>query len=233
MHILLTDILTCPVCGPEHGLILRSDRIADRRVQEGALGCPNCSRQFPIDLGIADLREPGAAGEEAAVEASSSTKAGGVDGGIDSSTGGAGGEAGASGGVRGGDEAALRIAALLGLDQGNGFAMLLGPDAALAGLVAQKAPGYEIIADADHAASAHGVSRIRAGATIPIYAGRLRGLWLSGARTTSNLGSAAHALHPLGRLVLEPAPSNVEEAIAATGMRIIARQEQTVLAART
>ena len=55
MHILLTDLLTCPRCGPAFGLILLADRIADRRVLDGLLGCANCREKYPIAGGFADL----------------------------------------------------------------------------------------------------------------------------------------------------------------------------------
>ena len=42
MHILLTDTLTCPRCGPDFGLILLAERIEGRRVMDGHLGCANC-----------------------------------------------------------------------------------------------------------------------------------------------------------------------------------------------
>jgi uncharacterized protein YbaR (Trm112 family) len=57
----LTDILTCPGCGPAHGLVLLVKEVEDRRVKTGWLGCPNCRRDFPVIDGIADLRvEPDA-----------------------------------------------------------------------------------------------------------------------------------------------------------------------------
>lgn len=56
MHILLTDILTCPRCGPSFGLIVLADRIEDRRVMEGRLGCANCRTSYPVMDGVADLR---------------------------------------------------------------------------------------------------------------------------------------------------------------------------------
>ncbi len=56
MHLTLTDVLCCPQCGPEYGLIVVSDRMADRRVLDGRLGCPNCQRSYPVRGGIADLR---------------------------------------------------------------------------------------------------------------------------------------------------------------------------------
>lgn len=57
----MTDVLTCPVCGPAYGLVLLVEEVEDRRVRSGWLGCPNCRRDFPVADGIADLRvEPDA-----------------------------------------------------------------------------------------------------------------------------------------------------------------------------
>ena len=56
MHLLLTDRLTCPRCGPSFGLILLADRMNDRRVVDGVLGCPNCRDGFPVRDGFGDLR---------------------------------------------------------------------------------------------------------------------------------------------------------------------------------
>jgi uncharacterized protein YbaR (Trm112 family) len=58
MHILLTDILTCPRCGPAFGLILLADRAEERRVMEGVLGCSNCREKYPIRDGIVDFGAP-------------------------------------------------------------------------------------------------------------------------------------------------------------------------------
>jgi uncharacterized protein YbaR (Trm112 family) len=58
MHILLTDILTCPRCGPAFGLILLADRAEDRRVLEGVLGCSNCREKYPIREGVVDFGAP-------------------------------------------------------------------------------------------------------------------------------------------------------------------------------
>lgn len=55
MHILLTDILTCPRCGPGFGLILLADRAEERRVIEGVLGCSNCREKYPVSAGVADF----------------------------------------------------------------------------------------------------------------------------------------------------------------------------------
>ena len=56
MHLLLTDRLFCPRCGPGFGLVLWADRLEERRVHGGHLGCANCRERYPIDGGVADLR---------------------------------------------------------------------------------------------------------------------------------------------------------------------------------
>jgi len=52
----LTDLLTCPACGPAHGLVLLVQEVDDRRVKTGWLGCPNCRHDYPVSGGVADLR---------------------------------------------------------------------------------------------------------------------------------------------------------------------------------
>jgi len=66
VYLVLTDILVCPRCGPEQGLIVLSHRMVDRRIIEGRLGCPICESQYPIHGGVADLRTETA--QESAVE---------------------------------------------------------------------------------------------------------------------------------------------------------------------
>ena len=56
MHLLLTDKLTCPRCGPDHGLILLADRVEARRVYAGKLGCPNCRQHYAVRDGIAEMK---------------------------------------------------------------------------------------------------------------------------------------------------------------------------------
>src|SRR5690606_2475537 len=122
MHIQLTDVLTCPRCGPTTGLIVLADRLVDRRVLEGALGCPNCRTRYPIRGGVADLwptegtsqAESGAPGEAAS----------GVDEG----------------------EAAFRLAALMGVTRGPGFSLIVGGSAWLAPAVAAMIEQLEVVA---------------------------------------------------------------------------------------
>lgn len=56
MFLELTDLLTCPRCGPQHGLVLLVEEVRERRVLRGWLGCPRCRTDFRVDRGIADLR---------------------------------------------------------------------------------------------------------------------------------------------------------------------------------
>src|SRR5687768_18278693 len=99
MHITLTDRLTCPRCGPGAGLIVLMDVVADRRVVSGSLGCPVCRERYPIAGRVADLR---AARVEAAAEGSGNDRA----------------RAGAR--ARAEDDGAVRVAGLLGLNDGPG-----------------------------------------------------------------------------------------------------------------
>ena len=65
MYIELTDHLRCPADHAEQYLVLLPDRIVDRSVIRGRLGCPVCGRTYPVTDGIAELGDskvrPGAA----------------------------------------------------------------------------------------------------------------------------------------------------------------------------
>jgi len=59
VHIELTELLCCPLCGPPHGLIAFVDRIEDRQILEGRLDCPICETRHPVRDGIVYLGEDG------------------------------------------------------------------------------------------------------------------------------------------------------------------------------
>jgi len=129
MHIALTDHLTCPVCGPEHGLILLADRIEERRVLEGTLGCPACRERYPIVGGLADLR-PRPAGPLPGPESAPTL---------------------------GPQDRAFRLAALMGVAEGPGFLLdepTLGLDPpsrdALAALLRERADAGATVILATH-----------------------------------------------------------------------------------
>jgi uncharacterized protein YbaR (Trm112 family) len=216
VHVLLTDLLTCPRCGPTFGLILLSREMRDRRVLEGFLGCANCRERWSIRGGFGEFRAPlGMSAEQDAGE----------------------GEAAAS--ARDAHEDAdgepIRIAALLGVTEGPAWVLLAGPAAARASQVASLIEQLEVVA-ADRALEQEpevpGVSRIAVAGRLPFYNARLHGVWLSGAQADELLEEGARALSPLGRLVLEPAPSDVEARLSAAGLRVVARKGETLVAAR-
>src|SRR3982751_3538536 len=146
MHILLTDILACPRCGPEFGLVLLADRVEERRVLEGRLGCPNCREQYPVRGGELDARL-------SAAEPASTDGAAGASDDVASTADDPG--------------AAVRLAALLGLAEAKGTVLIAGPGAALAAEGAALVPELEVVALAAEPVGGEeqpGVSRIAAGA---------------------------------------------------------------------
>lgn len=66
MHVSLTDVLTCPRCGPGHGLILLPEEVRDRRVVSGFLGCADCRDRYVVGSGVGDLSAGGVVLGEAA-----------------------------------------------------------------------------------------------------------------------------------------------------------------------
>lgn len=207
MHILLTDILSCPRCGPEFGLILVADRIESRRVLAGVLGCANCRDRYPIRDGFGDLRPQGTAHPSLPDPMP----------------------------VEGTGEEAIRHAALMGVTEGPGFVLMAGPAAGVAGGVADLVENIEVIAglaSAEGWTERSGVSRIAVGGQLPFYAGKLRAAWLSGGSANVLLEEGASAVGPLGRLVLEPAPADAQRRLEAVGMKVAAHQGDTIVAVR-
>jgi uncharacterized protein YbaR (Trm112 family) len=214
MHILLTDALTCPRCGPDFGLILLAERTEERRVASGHLGCPNCRSQFPIRNRVADLR----LGASAPVH--SSTSAGSAQGG------------------EGDGEAAVRLAALMGLAGASGLALIAGPGARHASAVSVLVPELETIAVTDSADSAggadsageRGVSRVLAsGAGLP-FRGGLRAAALTGGADDARLREALRVLAPGARLVVDPAPADAGERLRGLGAEVLLEEDGVVVA---
>lgn len=220
MHIVLTDILTCPRCGPEYGLILVADRTVDRRVQAGALGCANCREKYVVRDGIVYF--------------------GGDPGGA------------ADAGVDGADrDVALRLGALLGVTHGPGFLVLVGPGAVHARELAALIEDIEVVAVETGTAAARaggagavgapaagaqpGVNRLVAGAAatrLPLATGKVPGVALTGAAADALLEEGVRLLSPVGRLVLDPAPADAVERLAALKLRPLAEDGTTLVAAR-
>lgn len=209
MHILLTDILACPRCGPQYGLILLSHEMRDRRVLEGWLGCANCRSRWVVSGGFGEFRMPLGEAAPGAVE---------------------------PGPPEPEPDEAVRIAALLGVTEGPAWVLVAGPAAEHAGAVAELVEDLEVVAALPGLAGAEeraGVSRVALGERLPFYGARLHGVWLGGPCADALLEEGARVLRPTGRLVLEPAPPDAETRLDAAGLRVLARREATIVAART
>ena len=206
MHILLTDILTCPRCGPAFGLILLADRAEDRRVLEGVLGCSNCREKYPVREGVVDF---GVAPEP-----------------VDATT---------DGNTAADAAAAERLAAILGVTEGPAFLMLAGPAAVHAAAIARMIDEVEIVTVGTPAAAGDGpgINRLYAGAPqLPIASGKVGAVALTGAAAETLLEEGARAVSPLGRLVLDPVPADAAEKLQRHGMRIAAQEGATAVAVR-
>ncbi|MFL5540704.1 MAG: hypothetical protein ACJ8J0_17060 [Longimicrobiaceae bacterium] len=204
MHILLTDLLSCPRCGPGFGLVLLADRVEERRVLEGRLGCPNCREQYRVHGGALDARLPG---EAPAAEAGAAPE---DDPG-----------------------AAVRLAALLGLADARGTVLVAGPGAALAPEIAALVPELEVVAlsgEPEGGEERPGVSRVASGAALPFRSGTLRGVALTGGADPARLAEAARVAQPGARVVVERAPAGTAQALAALGAQVMLEQEGTVVA---
>lgn len=210
----MTDVLVCPRCGPAFGLILLADRIAERRVLEGRLGCSNCREQYAIRGGEVDLRTGTAP----------ATNAGG-----DPGSAGSAADAGAGPSLE-----AARIAGLLGITQGPAYILLAGDAATHAEDVAALLEDVEVVAAhgmPSHTEDRPGVSHIVT-AGLPLASDRMSGVAMTGADIGITLEEAARTVRPTGRLLVDPAPDDAEARLAPLGLRVLAREGAVVLAVR-
>ncbi len=211
MHLLLTDLLTCPRCGPPFGLIVQSDRVDNRDVIEGRLGCANCRETFVISGGVADLRHAtvGALEPTASVEADA--------------------------------DRAFRTAALLGIKEANRAILVADPQGVLARPVSRVLPGIHVIGaavgqgslpatSADREAEAF-LSQILMGARVPLRDTSLDGMALIGIDPAPLLEEVLRTLKPGGRLLLDQVPAEMAETLRKAGFEVHLEQEGVVVAA--
>jgi uncharacterized protein YbaR (Trm112 family) len=182
MYTELVDTLRCPNGHEESWLVAAAYRTEGRHIMSGALGCPVCRAQYPIEGGIADFTSvaPAAAGD-AGKRAVSGTGAHG--------------------------DLALKLAALLDLTDANGYVVLLGDWAHVAPPLRALVPVPVLLVNPPQdAIIGDGVSAVRAG-RVPVLAGSARGVALHtvpGAapwRDDGLLASALRAVRPGGRVV--------------------------------
>jgi len=208
MHLLLTDRLCCPRCGPPFGLILLAQRVEERRVREGTLGCANCRDGFPVRDGFGDLRSP----PRGALPAGRAGLPGPED-----------------------PTASERLWALLGVAEGPGTLLLTGAVARHATALAERIPGVEVVAlDADLAGwpEAPRVSRMVSRPGIPFCDRTLRGVAVDGGLGARWMQEAARVVAPFSRLVVTDAPDDAAAVLAGSGLKVLASEGGTVVAAR-
>lgn len=207
MFILLTDVLTCPRCGPEFGLILLADQMGERRVVRGRLGCPNCREAYAIRDGVVHAVPAAEPAPPVTAEAAGSSE--------------------------GDTEAPVRLAALMGLSGATGLVLIDGPGGRHAAAVAALVPGVEVVA-VDGGASLHGmengVSRVVSGARFPFRDDKMRGAALTGRADDERLREALRVLAPGARLVVDPAPADTAQRLRALGAEVLLEEAGVVVA---
>jgi uncharacterized protein YbaR (Trm112 family) len=203
MHILVTDRLVCPRCGPSFGLILLADELRDRRVISGSLGCPNCRETYPIRDGFADLRpspRPRLHPDEPP--------------------------------AREDPEAAMRLAALVGVQEGPGLVLVAGAAAGHAARIAELVPEIEVIAvhpDLQAVGESDGVSRMAVAAPLPFQSGSLRGAVLEGGASGALLSETLRSLAPGARLVCLGIGDDTAGEIRARGGEVLLQSETALV----
>jgi uncharacterized protein YbaR (Trm112 family) len=208
VELLLTDRLACPRCGPEFGLILRADQMADRRVREGVIGCPNCRDSFMVAEGFVDLRPPprknlapalAVAGDP--IEATSD-----------------------------------RLMALLGLARGPGTVALVGAPALLAEALVSALEDVQVVAIDPATAEwseVPGVTRMITGEPLPFFSRMLRGAIVDGRLGESVIAGAARVVGPGSRVVVVHAFPGAQSALEQGGCTVLAEEAGTIVAARS
>jgi uncharacterized protein YbaR (Trm112 family) len=224
MDLLLSDLLTCPRCGPDHGLVLLPDVVHDRRVESGVLGCPNCRERFAIAGGVAELVVPGEVASPRRGEAAGDPTGGG---------GGVGGLAA--------EGWAARLGGLLGLAGATGMVLVAGPASSGVGELGRLVEGLvlvvvEAVAGGRGWGGGPGVgavppSVIRAGRTLPFRTGSVRGVALTGA-SVALAAEGLRVLAPAARLLLEPAGGAVRSAVESAGGVVVLADGETLVVSR-
>jgi len=210
MHLLLTDRLSCPRCGPDFGLILLSERMEERDVREGSFGCPNCRDSYPVTGGFGDLRAPPRRGRPEGLAGPPEPEA------TDTAE-------------------AERIVALLGVTGGPGTVAMVGRPARHAGALVAAIDGVHVMAvdpDLDAWPPVAGVSRMMAAPGLPLYSRSLRGVAMDGRLGNAWIREAARVVGRLGRVVVIRSDDGVADALEETGLAILAAEDEIVVAAR-
>jgi hypothetical protein len=133
------------------------------------------------------------------------------------------------------EDEASRLRALLGVAEGPGTLLLAGSPARYGTWLAESVPGVEVVGlDPDLATwpESPRVSRIMARPGIPIFDRTLRGVAVDGSLGVRWIREAARVVAPLGRVVVTDAPETAQTALLGAGLKVLAAEGGTVVAAR-
>lgn len=211
----LSDLLTCPRCGPTYGLILLPEERQGRRVVRGVLGCANCRERYPVESGVADLRVAGHASVDPTGTGSMDST--GVSDSIWAVPG----------------EESVRLGGLVDLAEVRGTILIAGPAAAHAAAVARLSQNVTVVgvgAGASDPGVDSPVSRVRATSVLPFRSGTLSAVVLTG-RHVALASEAVRVLGRGGRLLVEPLPDDMSPSWDRE-LEPLARQGRAFLATR-
>jgi len=182
--------------------------MADGRVREGALGCPNCRDAYPVSDGFGDLRAPPRRALAAGLVGSPRpAEAGQAD----------------------------RLAALIGVARGPARVALAGGPAALGPSLAARFGEIDLVgidADLIEWRDAHGWSRMVSRPGLPFLTGVLRGVAADGRLGEAWIAEAARVCAPLARVVVTDAPDEASVWLERSGLGILVTEPGTVVAVR-
>jgi uncharacterized protein YbaR (Trm112 family) len=183
MFVEIVDALRCPRPHEESWLVLAARRTEDRHVLEGTLGCPVCRAEYPIRNGIVDF-------------SASAVPDGAPPAGVALAP-------------------ADHLAAMLDLGDARGFVVLTGAWGTRAEELREliDAPPLLLVDPPAHVTMGHGLSGIRAGATLPLATGAARAVATDRA-DPAHVAEATRATRVGGRIVApadSPVPNVVRE----------------------
>ncbi len=189
MFIELVDALRCPYEHEESWLVLGAERMDERHVLDGVLGCPVCRRQYTIAAGVADLRT----GPRPAPLVAP------------------------SGAAVADPEQAIRLAALLDLTDAGGYAVLVGTWTRHASALQALSDTHLLLVNPEPGvAVGRGTSGLLADRRLPLAAGSARGLAVDAAAGPDFLAAALASVRAGGRVVAPvvlPVPDGVTELV--------------------
>ncbi len=174
MFIELVDALRCPVPHEESWLVLSATLMRDRHAMDGTLGCPVCHAEYPIADGIVNFRRTAvvAHGDVTGAQPRAAP-----------------------------DDDALRLAALLGLDDALGFAVLCGAWGRNAEALRHIIQAPLVLVDPPgDVKAAPGRSLLLTDGPLPLASGAARAVAMDGG-SAERIASVVRATRPGGRVV--------------------------------